>query len=291
MKITSLVENTSTVGFPVEHGLSLYIQLDDGKNILFDMGQGSHSHEHGKALFATNAERLGVSIADVDIAVISHGHYDHGGGLRTFLELNDKAKVYIHQDAFQPHYSLRENGLAYIGIDCDLSDSDRLAICDDHRKIDDRMTLFAGVHGCCCCPSGNRLLFGPNKTDNDNFSHEQNLIIEENGMVVLFAGCAHNGIVNIIRKAVEIYGKAPSYVFAGMHLVKSGLSPEEEEAFIVSLTHELMSFRDCRFFTMHCTGAEQYQKLKTIMGAQIDYLSCGESFVAVGNPSRNIKQI
>ena len=103
MKITSLVENTSTVGMPVEHGLSLYIQLDNGRNILFDMGQ--------RRLFAENAERLGLAIADIDMAIISHGHYDHGGGLRAFLEINDKAKVYIHNDAFQPHYSLKEDGM------------------------------------------------------------------------------------------------------------------------------------------------------------------------------------
>ena len=108
MEITSLVENTSRMDFPVEHGLSLYISLDDGHKILFDMGQ--------RRLFADNAERLGIDLADVDIAVVSHGHYDHGGGLRTFLELNKKAKVYISRHAFEPHYSLRENGLKYIGI-------------------------------------------------------------------------------------------------------------------------------------------------------------------------------
>lgn len=78
MKITSLVDNTSHAGLPVEHGLSLHIALDNGQNILFDMGQGS--------LFASNAATLGIDIASVDAAIISHGHYDHGGGLKTFLE-------------------------------------------------------------------------------------------------------------------------------------------------------------------------------------------------------------
>ena len=107
MTITSLVENTSTVGLPVEHGLSLYIRLNSGKRILFDMGQGS--------LFADNAERLGLSIEDIDTVILSHGHYDHGGGLKTFVSINHRAKVHIHRNAFEPHYSLRENGLRYIG--------------------------------------------------------------------------------------------------------------------------------------------------------------------------------
>lgn len=268
MKITSLVENTSTVGIPVEHGLSLYIQLDNGKNILFDMGQHN--------LFADNAKRLHLNIADIDIAIISHGHYDHGGGLRTFLELNQKAKVYIHRDAFQSHYSLRDTGLAYIGIDRDLANSDRLIFCEDRQNIIPGITLFAGVTGTCCYPHGNRLLFGPTENLNDHFTHEQNLIIEEGTNTVLLAGCAHNGIVNILRKARTTCGHTPTHVLAGMHLVKSGLSPDAENTFIAELAHQLMSY-STKYYTMHCTGTEQYLKLHTIMGEQIEYLSCGES--------------
>ncbi len=264
MKINSLVENTSTVGMPVEHGLSLYIQLDNGRNILFDMGQ--------RRLFAENAERLGLDIADIDTAIVSHGHYDHGGGLRAFLEINDKAKVYIHNDAFQPHYSLKEDGLKYIGIDKDLQDNPRLIACGSMTRLDDNMTLFADVNGKCCCPQGNRLLFGPSETQNDSFSHEQNLIIDENDNTILFAGCAHKGIINIMRKAEEVIGKTPTHVFAGMHLAKGN----DDKTFISTLAHELMNYDNCSFYTMHCTGTEQYKQLRDIMGNQIEYLSCGE---------------
>ena len=264
MIITSVVENTSAVGLPVEHGLSLYIQLENGRNILFDMGQ--------RRLFAENAEQLGLSIADIDTAIVSHGHYDHGGGLRAFLEINDKAKVYIHKDAFLPHYSLKEYGLKYIGLDTDLQDNPRLVMCDSLTRLDNQMIIFADVIGDFCCPQGNRLLFGPSETQNDSFAHEQNLIIEEKGNTILFAGCAHKGIVNIIRKAERVIGKPPTHVFAGMHLAKTPI----EDAFISTLAHELMRYDNCKFYTMHCTGTEQYQKLKDIMHDQIEYLSCGE---------------
>lgn len=269
MKITSIIENTSTIGLPVEHGLSLYVQLDNGQNVLFDMGQ--------RRLFTENAERLGLSISNVETAIISHGHYDHGGGLRAFLELNNKAKVYLHKDAFQSHYSLRDNGLAYIGLDKELKGNNRLIECDSLEKLSDNMVLFADVMGNCCCPNGNRLLFGPSEIQNDIFTHEQNLIIEENGNIILFAGCAHNGIINIIRKAEEVTGKMPTHVLAGMHLVKSGLNATDENKFIAELAQELQAYKDCKFYTMHCTGLEQYDKLKTIMGNQIEYLSCGET--------------
>ena len=308
MKITSLIENTSQRGLPVEHGLSLYIE-SGGKHILFDMGQS--------ALFAENAERLGVSIRDVDVAVISHGHYDHGGGLQTFLSLNEKAKVYIHQKAFEPHYSLRDTGLRYIGLkqelmeqrfcppitgepkgvkrplkqsqaclnyaesrrkktEGQLKDEERLVFCQKKTEIDNDMILFAGVTGCCCRPVGNRLLFGPAENVNDDFCHEQNLIIREGDKTVLFAGCAHNGIVNILQKATEQTGTAPTHVLAGMHLVKSGLSEAEEDAFIAKLAAELMKYDNTQFYTMHCTGETGYNKLKATMGAQIEYLSCGD---------------
>lgn len=268
MKVTSIIENTSNKGLPVEHGLSLYIEMNEGQKVLFDMGQSS--------LFARNATALSLSIADIDIAVISHGHYDHGGGLSTFLAENQKAKVYIHKDAFLPHYSLRDTGMKYIGLDKSLLGNERLMLCDEVTSVADCMTLFANVSGNCCNPVGNRLLFGPKETENDSFCHEQSLVIEEGNNVVLFAGCAHRGIVNILRKAEEVIGKAPTHVFAGMHLVKSGLDEVSEDAFIKSLANELMKYKDTMFYTMHCTGEEQYQKLQSFMGRQVEYLACGD---------------
>ena len=78
MIIKTLVENTSiSKDFGNEHGLSLYIETNALK-ILFDVGASE--------LFLKNAEKLGVNITDVDFLVISHGHYDHGGGLKTFFK-------------------------------------------------------------------------------------------------------------------------------------------------------------------------------------------------------------
>ena len=117
MKITSLVENTCSNGnYDVEHGLSLYIETED-KKILFDMGQTD--------LFVKNANIMGVDLSDVDVAVLSHGHYDHGGGLGKFLEINQKAPVYLSRYAFGKYY----NGSSkYIGLDMDLNENPRLVL-------------------------------------------------------------------------------------------------------------------------------------------------------------------
>ncbi len=264
MRVTSIAENTSSKGLPVEHGLSLFIEKNDGQKVLFDMGQSS--------MFAQNAKALGLSVADVNVAVISHGHYDHGGGLSTFLSQNDNAKVFVHSEAFQPHYSLRETELAYIGLDTGLEDNERLVFCRDVTVIATGMTLVSNVRGTCCYPAGNSLLFGPSKTGNDVFCHEQNLVITENDKIVLFAGCAHCGIVNILRKVSEVTGKVPTHVLAGMHLAK-----HTDMQDIESLADELMKYGNTKFYTMHCTGEEQFNRLKSFMGAQIEYLACGDN--------------
>ena len=130
MKITALTENTSAFGLPAEHGLSLFIELN-GRALLFDTGQ--------TALFADNALRLNIDLRNVDICVLSHGHYDHGGGLERFLEINSKAPVYLSRYAFEPHF----NGERYIGLDTSLSESDRLVFTDGVTKIAEGLTLYS----------------------------------------------------------------------------------------------------------------------------------------------------
>lgn len=269
MQITAIVENTSRRAWPVEHGLSLYVQLRNGQRVLFDMGQS--------ALFAQNAERAGLSIAQVDIAVISHGHYDHGGGLRAFLTANQKAKVFVHREAFLPHYSLRDTGLTYIGLEEELKSHPRLTLCEGVTSLGQGLTLFSDVESRCCYPAGNARLFGPAKDECDTFRHEQHLIIQEGDHVALLAGCAHRGIVNILRRAEEIIGRPPTHVIGGMHLAKSGLPEAEEDAFIRTLASQLRQFPDTKFYTMHCTGTEAFHKLQALMGNQIAYLACGET--------------
>ena len=271
MKITSLIDNISNCSMHVEHGLSLHLSLNNGKQILFDMGQGT--------LFLQNAQSLAVNIGSVDIAVVSHGHYDHGGGLSTFLQNKQKSEVYLHKKAFENHYSLRDSGLTYIGLDPHLRDHHRLNFCEGVTKIDDQLTLVSDVHGNLYNPIGNRLLFGPEEGKNDDFSHEQSLIVMEGKNVVLLAGCAHTGILNILKKATLEVGTTPTHVFSGFHLVKSQLSENAEFDFICGIAHEFQKYSNTKFYTMHCTGLEQYNTLRKLMGEQINYLSCGEQIV------------
>lgn len=100
--------NAATEAAGLLAGRRLYLETN-GQKILFDTGAGG--------LFAENAKKLGIDLAQVDLAVLSHGHYDHGGGLGEFLRINAKAKVYVQEHAFEPHYAQRPGGvIAEIGL-------------------------------------------------------------------------------------------------------------------------------------------------------------------------------
>ena len=268
MRIKVLVEDTScNSSMRSEHGLSLYIETM-GKKILFDTGASN--------LFLENAEKMGVSIKDVDLAVISHGHYDHGGGLRGFFEVNDKAKVYIHKKAFEPHFYKRSEKTAGIGLDRSLIDHDRIIFTEDVFPINQSLLLFSRVVGDEFFSSCNQSLL-VEKRDSitpDDFEHEQNLIIDENGKRILIAGCAHRGIVNILKSSVFINYKEPNFVVGGFHLYNYS-ERKSEDPFVVRQIGDFLKNTGSTYYTGHCTGTEAYHHLKTIIGDQIQYLSTG----------------
>lgn len=253
MKITALTENTAINDtLEAEHGLSLYIETDSIK-ILFDMGQTN--------LFERNAERLGVDLSLVDIAVLSHGHYDHGGGLGRFLEINKNAPVYISRHAFGDYYNGCEK---YIGLDKALRESGRLVFTEDEQRIKEGFTLYS-------CNGKNKVYdfgsFGLNSYENgvfipDPFIHEQYLLIEENGKRVLISGCSHKGILNI----AEWF--KPDVLVGGFHFSKLALDKK-----LKSHAEYLTRF-DTDFYTCHCTGCVQYEFMKKYM-SRLKYVSAG----------------
>jgi 7,8-dihydropterin-6-yl-methyl-4-(beta-D-ribofuranosyl)aminobenzene 5'-phosphate synthase len=269
MIIKTLVENTSLdPELGSEHGLSLYIETENHR-ILFDTG--------ASGLFAVNAEKMGIDLSLVDIAVISHDHYDHGGGLMTFMALNKQAKIYVSREAFQDRFSILPTGeKKFIGLDKITLLSNRFQLTSNYMAIDEELELFSGVNAEKLKPSGNKDLFmmGNGLLILDDFAHEQNLIIREKNNIVLVAGCAHNGIVNIIdHMKTKAYGM-PSHVIGGFHMYnKSANQFEDPEK--LSQIGTYLKLSDSLCYTCHCTGIKPYQQLQTILGDQIGYLATG----------------
>lgn len=250
MKIVTLIENTACrEDLAAEHGLSLYLETG-GQKILFDAGQSG--------AFAQNADALGVNLEEVDLAVLSHGHYDHGGGLLRFLERNQKAKIYVNCHAFEPHYNGREKD---IGLNRKLLESDRLVFVEDTQEIAPGLTLHTlplppmDAAGLTVLENG---IFRP-----EDFRHEQYLLVEEQGKRILISGCSHKGILQIMAHF------RPDVLIGGFHFMKV-----EEETVLRSAAEALLQY-PTTYYTGHCTGQRQYAYLKTILGQRLHSLSTG----------------
>lgn len=268
MRIFTLMEDTACApDFVCEHGLSFYIETG-GSKLLFDMGQTD--------LFLQNAAALGADLSAVDTAFVSHGHYDHGGGLAAFLKVNDHAPVYVHEKAFEPHFSHKPEGVKPIGLDDALADNPRLRCVAGVTQVSDTLTLFSDITGADCVPTGNRTLY---ERENgayvpDRFLHEQSLIVREGDKTVLFTGCAHRGVVNICARAKELLGRAPDVVIGGMHLFSPSTGKSEPDENIRAVAERLAQ-TDSRYYTCHCTGPYAYDVLRETLGERIAFLSAG----------------
>lgn len=250
MKIVTLMENTSCrEELCFEHGLSLYLETGSHK-ILFDAGQS--------AAFADNAEKMGVDLTKADFAVLSHGHYDHSGGLQKFLEINDSAPVYVSRWAFEPHY---ESDGRYVGVDLSLQENSRI------RYVAEETVLAEGIALCRMdrAPMDTAGLLVEEKGERkpDDFRHEQYLLMEEQGKRILISGCSHKGILNIM----DMF--QPDILIGGFHFMKM-----EDEAQLRSAAQKLMQY-DTVYYTGHCTGQKQYDYLKTIMDEKLHYIAAG----------------
>ena len=255
MIITALTENTACRDeFGCEHGLSLFIRTKN-HGILFDTGQSD--------LFARNAAVLGIDLEEADIAVLSHGHYDHGGGLKRFLELNDRAAVYLCRHAFEPYYNASGK---YIGLDPSLRDEPRLIRTDDVTVIAEGVTLMTFNQAEPPFPTdadGLTVMRGGALTT-DDFRHEQVMLIKEDGKRVLISGCSHKGVLNYVSWL------KPDVLVGGFHFMHT---PPGED--LLTKAEALDRF-DTEYYTCHCTGVEQYAFLRQHM-RRLHYLSAGES--------------
>lgn len=261
MRISVLCENTAyKKEFEGEHGLSLLISTEKHK-ILFDAGQTD--------LFLRNGARLGEDLKDVDMVVLSHGHYDHCNGLKYFLERNTTAKVYLHKNALGNFF----HGERYIGMEQTLKElQGRMVFVEKDLDLGDGLSISVATD--LPIPDVTALAqLSDGKLVPDLFDHEIYLTVATKKEKVLFTGCGHRGILSIAEKAAL---DGVTHVVGGFHLTDD-LSEDELENVAQRLHHFPL-----RYVSGHCTCRNALQLLRRVLGDRFSEISAGYIF-AVGS--------
>lgn len=267
MKIVTLMENEAiTKDLKAAHGLSIYIETKMHK-ILFDTGPNND--------FIKNAKQLGVKLEEVDFVVISHGHYDHGGGLVKFMKINQKAKIYLSKFAFQKHAKAKKDDYTDIGIK-EPKDKSRFVEITTNTKIDEELTLFLKVPYKRQIISDDALLVYENgHFVRDEFHHEIYLIVHEGNKDVLFSGCSHKGIELIIDTIEKVQNVVITHVFGGYHFSHYDPKSVVETNYLKQLGEKWQSMEQSTFYSCHCTGDLAFNQLKPYLKNKLFRLKTG----------------
>lgn len=249
LQITTLSENTAGLGnFLGEWGLSLLVETE-GQNILFDTGQSiSASH---------NADLLGIDLSKINKIVLSHGHYDHTGGLRQILRrMRKKIEIIAHPDVWAVKYSRREGQEdRYIGIPFHRQTLESLGarfnLTTEPVRITDSIMTTGEVPMVTDYEEIEPYLVV--KQDDgfipDKLLDDQAIIINTEPGLVVVLGCAHRGIINTLYHARELTGvKTIHTVLGGCHLMDAS---EERVRLTIAVLKELGVQR---LGVSHCTG-------------------------------------
>jgi len=248
LRMTVLSENTA--GRPdllAEHGLAFWIEAD-GRHILFDTGQGF--------VLAHNAKTLGVDLGATDVLVLSHGHFDHTGGMLVARESFRQTTAYLHPLALQSKFGKRAEG-AGVAVGSPISDMDTIrSHLRDVVLTEAPTQLFEGVWLTGQIPRSNDFedTGGPFYLDKacsmpDPLLDDQAMYVQTPKGLVVFLGCAHAGVVNTVEYIAELTGAEHLHaVLGGMHLIRAS---EERMA----RTVEALARRDVKILgPAHCTG-------------------------------------
>lgn len=286
MRIVTLAENMADrAGLLAEHGLSFYIESAD-KKILFDCGQSD--------IFLKNARHIGISVCEVDALVLSHGHYDHTGGLKYFLQENSHAPVYLKREALFKKY----HGERYIGTDTDLLYVSK-RICYINHLTDLGSGLFIvpeikihypqDIHFDQMSVINNQILTHKVPEENiaqlqmratndqiltpDTFEDELFLSLINNGKIIIISSCSHRGISNIVKSASDLFQLPVQTVIGGFHL-KNAKAADTEALAAYFNKMNIENIGVC-----HCSGIDSYVILKNKCRGKVFYNQTGREIL------------
>lgn len=271
LKITTLIENNSDENNILisEHGLSLYIEIDEIK-ILFDTGQSGD--------FIKNADKLKIVLNNLDYVLLSHGHYDHSGGFRKLVEhTKNSFKLIVGNGFFNEKYKLlgsdkyKFNGNSFDEEFINVNNISTKYINQDSFNITEDVILFSNFEINTDFEMLNKKFYIKQNDEYmiDDFSDEIVLAVKtEKGLVVIL-GCSHVGVINILKTIIKRTGMIIYAVVGGSHLI-------EADELRLNNTVNFLKEKDIQVLRLsHCTGENAIRELQYECGNKFVYNNTG----------------
>lgn len=270
-KITIVVDNHAGDGLSAEHGLSLWIEAE-GRRILFDTGQG--------IALETNTRILGVDLDKTDILTLSHGHYDHTGGIAQVLRRAQKANVYCHPGIVQPRYAIRDGTPKSIQLPrismaaIDRLPSQHLHWVQQPMLLSERIGITGPIsRETSFEDTGGPFYLDPEGRRADPIEDDLALWIRTDDGVIVCVGCSHAGLVNTLNHVQRLsHGQRIRAVIGGFHLLNA--SRERLDQTIAALR----LFEPDMMIPCHCTGELATDVLRNALGERISPGAAGMTY-------------
>lgn len=274
VRVQVLVENTARgQGVQSEHGLAYWIEADE-RRIVLDTGQGLAN------VLTNNAEIFAVDLAQADTIVLSHGHYDHTGALKTVLGLADRPSLYAHPVALEPKYApgrngaVRSIGMSEENVDAVRAQTNEIVWTRECTEVAPGLFVTGEVPRVTDFEeTGGRFFLDPDLTVPDTLPDDQSLFFASSEGTVVLLGCAHSGIVNTLLHISEITDGTPIHaVIGGTHL--GAASPYRMSRTVEALREwNIQLLAPC-----HCTGLASTVALWQAFPGACQPCECGTVF-------------
>lgn len=269
VEVRIVVDNAAGEGLRAEHGLAILIR-EAGRSYLLDTGQGG--------ALSQNAATLGIDLGSIDALILSHGHYDHTGGIPTVVQRRPEVEIYFHPSVFLPRFSVDERGARQIGMPPESAramqhvDERRLHVVRGTERLGARVGMASPIERATDFEdAGGPFFFDSAATRPDPIDDDLAVWVRTEEGLVVVVGCCHAGIINTLQQVIREAGETRvRAVIGGLHLLHA--SRVRLDATVSAL--EAISPR--MIVPCHCTGDGAVAALGRAFGERVQVGSSGD---------------